>query len=187
MAELIVPGRVLRGRYRLEELLARGGMATVWVAEDPLLSRRVAVKILRPELAADEALRLRFHHEAIAAARLTHQNIVATYDTGDDDGIAYIVMELVDGPTIRTLLRERGALPVDAVVRIGAQVADALDAAHRAGIVHRDVKPANVLVPPVGPVDAIRKNEKSKRRISRTENPRQKLPKVKPPPISITP
>jgi eukaryotic-like serine/threonine-protein kinase len=150
--ELTTPGRVLGDRYRLVEPLARGGMATVWIADDPVLSRRVAIKILRADLAADEGTRARFRHEAVAAARLSHPNIVSTYDTGDDDGIAYIVMELVDGPTLRHLIDQRGGLPVAEVIRIGKQVADALDAAHRAGLVHRDVKPANVLVPPTGPV-----------------------------------
>ena len=146
--ELTTPGRVLGGRYRLVEPLARGGMATVWVADDPVLSRRVAVKVLRADLAADDATRARFRNEAIAAARLSHPNIVSTYDTGDDEGIAYIVMELVDGPTLRHLIDEHNGLPVADVIRIGKQVADALDAAHRAGIVHRDVKPANLLVTP---------------------------------------
>jgi serine/threonine-protein kinase len=150
--ELTSPGRVLGGRYRLVSPIARGGMATVWVADDPVLSRRVAVKILRADLAADEGTRARFRHEAIAAARLSHPNIVSTYDTGDDDGIAYIVMELVDGPTLRHLIDQHGGLPSADVIRIGKQVADALDAAHRAGLVHRDVKPANVLVPAAGPV-----------------------------------
>lgn len=127
-------------------------MAAVWVADDPVLARRVAVKILREDLASDDAVRLRFRNEAIAAAGLSHPNIVATYDTGDDDGTAYIVMELVEGPTLRQLLRERGPLPVREALRIVGQVADALGAAHRAGIVHRDVKPANVLVPSSGPV-----------------------------------
>jgi len=127
-------------------------MGTVWVADDPVLSRRVAIKILRADLAADDATRARFRHEAIAAARLSHPNIVAIYDTGDEDDTAYIVMELVDGPTVRNLLDERGTLAVRDAVRIGMQVADALDAAHRVGLVHRDVKPPNVLVPPSGPV-----------------------------------
>jgi serine/threonine-protein kinase len=127
-------------------------MATVWIAEDPVLSRRVAVKILRADLAADDALRTRFRNEAIAAAKLAHPNVVATYDTGDDDGVAYIVMELVSGPTLRRIIDEVGGLPVRDVIRIGSQVAEALDAAHRAGLVHRDIKPANVLVPEAGPV-----------------------------------
>jgi serine/threonine-protein kinase len=143
---------VLGGRYQLVEPLARGGMASVWIAEDPVLSRKVAVKILRDDLAADPDTRARFRYEAIAAARLNHPNVVATYDTGDDEGTAYIVMELVDGPTVRELLRADGPLPVREALRIGIQVADALEAAHRAGLVHRDVKPPNVLVPRAGPV-----------------------------------
>jgi eukaryotic-like serine/threonine-protein kinase len=150
--ELTSPGRVLGGRYRLVQPIARGGMATVWLADDPVLSRKVAVKILKADLAADEATRARFRHEAISAARLSHPCIVSTYDTGDDDGTAYIVMELVEGPTLRQLVQDTGGLPVRDVVKLGTQVADALDAAHRAGLVHRDVKPANVLVPPRGPV-----------------------------------
>jgi serine/threonine-protein kinase len=150
--ELTSPGRVLGGRYRLVQPIARGGMATVWLADDPVLSRKVAVKILKQDLAADEATRARFRHEAISAARLSHPCIVSTYDTGDDDGTAFIVMELVEGPTLRQLIQDTGGLPVRDVVKLGTQVADALDAAHRAGLVHRDVKPANVLVPPRGPV-----------------------------------
>jgi tRNA A-37 threonylcarbamoyl transferase component Bud32 len=145
-------GRVLGGRYRLDRELARGGMATVWIAEDPLLSRRVAVKLLLPQLAVDEALRLRFRNEAIAAAKLTHPGIVATYDTGDDDGTAYIVMELVEGTTLRRVIDERGRLPVSEAADIVSQVADALEHAHRQGLVHRDIKPANVLVQPDGRV-----------------------------------
>jgi serine/threonine-protein kinase len=127
-------------------------MGTVWVADDPVLSRRVAVKVLRSDLAADEATRARFRNEAIAAARVNHPNIVATYDTGDDDGTAFIVMELVDGPTVRRLVDDNGPLPVQDAIRIGIEVAAALEAAHAAGLVHRDVKPPNVLVPPSGPV-----------------------------------
>jgi serine/threonine-protein kinase len=127
-------------------------MATVWVGEDTLLARRVAVKTLHPELAGDAALRTRFRNEAIAAARLSDPGIVATYDTGDDEGVGYIVMEFVDGPNLRRVLDDRGPLPILDAVRIGREVSSALDAAHRQGIVHRDVKPANVLVPPGGHV-----------------------------------
>jgi len=146
------PGRVLGGRYRLDALLARGGMASVWTAQDSLLARRVAVKTLHPELAVDDSLRVRFRNEAIAVASLAHPDIVATYDTGEDDGVAYFVMELVDGPNLRVLLDERGQLEVGEAVRVARGVAAALDHAHRNGIVHRDIKPANVLVPPHGPV-----------------------------------
>jgi serine/threonine-protein kinase len=146
MNDLLATGRVLGGRYRLVEEVARGGMARVWVAEDPVLRRRVAVKILDPTLADDDNVRQRFRHEAIAAARLTHPGIVATYDTGEDDGVAYIVMELVEGTTLRRLLDERRRLAVGEAADIGAQVADALEHAHSRGLVHRDVKPGNVLV-----------------------------------------
>ena len=125
-------------------------MASVWVGDDTLLARRVAIKTLRPELTDDEATRARFRHEAVAVASLTHPNIVATYDTGEDDGIAYLVMELIDGPNLRRYLDDRGPLPVPDVVRITRGVAAALAHAHSKGIVHRDIKPANVLVPPAG-------------------------------------
>jgi len=125
-------------------------MASVWVGDDTLLARRVAIKTLRPELADDDAIRTRFRNEAVAVASLTHPNIVATYDTGDDDGIAYLVMELIDGPNLRRYLDERGPLPVLDAVRIARGVAAALAHAHSKGIVHRDIKPANVLVPSTG-------------------------------------
>ena len=152
MPDTVAPGHVLGGRYRLNHELARGGMATVWVAEDPLLSRRVAIKILHPELAVNAALRTRFRNEAVAAAKLSHPAIVATYDTGDDDGVAYIVMQLVEGPTLRRMLDARGKLPVSEAVDIACQVAEALEHAHSHGLVHRDIKPANVLIPPDGQI-----------------------------------
>jgi len=150
--ESIATGTVVGGRYRLDRELARGGMASVWEADDLTLTRRVAVKILDPALTTDEALRSRFRHEAVAAARLSHPGIVSTFDTGDDHGLAYIVMELVDGRTLRSLLDERGPLPVPQAVDITMQIADALGHAHHDGLVHRDIKPGNVLVEPNGRV-----------------------------------
>jgi tRNA A-37 threonylcarbamoyl transferase component Bud32 len=144
--------RVLAGRYRLKRLIAKGGMAEVWEAVDDILGRPVAVKILHPHLAADESFRERFRREAIAAARLAHPSVVATFDTGTDEGITFIVMELVDAPTLRQVLNETGPMVPGRVVHIGAQVADALQYAHKSGIVHRDVKPANILVCPDGRV-----------------------------------
>ncbi|MGZ4795316.1 MAG: protein kinase domain-containing protein, partial [Acidimicrobiia bacterium] len=111
MARSVAPGRVLGGRYRLDQEIARGGMATVWRGEDPLLARAVVVKTLDPTLAEDEALRTRFRREAVAAAAVAHPNIVATYDTGEDDGVAYIVMELVEGATLRQAIDLHGPLP----------------------------------------------------------------------------
>ena len=138
--------RVLAGRYRLRRLIAKGGMAEVWQAVDDILGRPVAVKILHPHLAADESFRERFRREAIAAARLAHPSVVATFDTGTDGGITFIVMELVEGPTLRQILNESGPMAPARTVQVGAQVADALHYAHRAGVVHRDVKPANILI-----------------------------------------
>ncbi len=137
--------RALAGRYRLKRLIAKGGMAEVWEALDDILGRPVAVKILHPHL-DDESFRERFRREAIAAARLAHPNVVATFDTGTDGGIIFIVMELVDAPTLRQVLNEGGPMAAGRAVHIGRQVADALQYAHKAGVVHRDVKPANILV-----------------------------------------
>jgi hypothetical protein len=140
------PERVLNKRYRLGRLIAHGGMAEVWRATDDVLGRPVAVKVLHAHLSADGMFLERFRREAIAAARLAHPNVVATYDTGVDGGIAFIVMELVDGRTLRQVLVEQGPFEPRRAVHVAAQVAEALDYAHRAGIVHRDVKPANILL-----------------------------------------
>jgi serine/threonine-protein kinase len=137
---------VLGGRYRLQRSIASGGMAEVWEAQDDILGRRVAVKVLHSHLADDSSFLARFRREAIAAARLAHPNVVATYDTGVDDGVAWIVMERVDGSTLRQVLSASGPLSPERAVRLAVQVADALDYAHRAGVIHRDVKPANILV-----------------------------------------
>jgi hypothetical protein len=141
-----VAGRLLAGRYRLERPVASGGMAQVWEAADQTLARRVAVKILHGHLARDASFVQRFRAEAVAAARLSHPSIVSVYDTVSVDGLEAIVMELVVGTTVRADLDEHGPLKLPAVLAIGAQVADALGAAHASGLVHRDVKPANILL-----------------------------------------
>jgi serine/threonine-protein kinase len=121
-------------------------MATVWEAEDKVLTRRVAIKVLHPHLAGDDAFRTRFRREAVSAAKLAHPHIVTTYDTGRDADFAYIVMELVQGTTVARLLKSQGPLPVAQAIDVAAQVADALACAHSHGVVHRDVKPANILL-----------------------------------------
>src|SRR5260370_36561004 len=120
-------------------------MATVWTGEDTLLARRVAVKTLHPELSGDDSLRARFRNEAISSASIEDARIVGIYDTGEDDGVAYIVMELVEGQDLRRLLAERGPLSPYGAARIARDLAAALHLAHRAGIVYRAIKPATLL------------------------------------------
>src|SRR5437016_11012996 len=138
--------RLLAGRYRLADVLGRGGMATVFRAEDELLGRPVAVKLLNPELLADTELVTRFEREARAAARLLHPNIVAVFDVGADGDARFIVMELVDGDDLKALLAAQGPLPAHRVVALGIQLAEALAYAHAHGVIHRDVKPQNLLI-----------------------------------------
>jgi eukaryotic-like serine/threonine-protein kinase len=140
---------VLGGRYRVGRLIGAGGMATVHEAEDTALGRRVAIKVLQPQYAADSAFVKRFDHEARSIAALNHPGIVQVYDVGNDGSTPYIVEEFVDGEPLKEVLR-RGPLPADRIIDIGVQVATALDYAHQAGIVHRDVKPHNILIAPRG-------------------------------------
>ena len=139
-------GTVLGGRYVLRDLIASGGMAAVWRAHDQVLARTVAVKILHGHLAADEAFRERFRREAIAAAKLAHPAIVSVYDTGTDGDAVFLVMELVDGSTLKDVIAENGALSPAETATIGEKVARGLAYAHARGLVHRDVKPANILI-----------------------------------------
>ncbi len=145
-------GRRIAERYRLEEPLGRGGMAEVWRAHDLRLDRTVAVKLLVG--AADPDALERFRREALAVARIAHPHIVAAYDFGADDGRPYLVMELLAGETLEARL-DNGPLPVRDAVDIAAQTCDALGAAHRAGVIHRDVKPGNLIVAPDGTVKVL--------------------------------
>src|SRR3954453_4364902 len=139
------PGNEIAG-YRIESLIGRGGMAVVYRAEDTRLGRKVALKLLSPQLADNEEFRQRFIRESRLAASLDHPNIVPIYEAGEADGQLFIAMRYVVGSDLKGLLTEGGPLPDDRTLRLLGQIADALDAAHRAGLVHRDVKPANVLV-----------------------------------------
>jgi len=141
----------LGGRYVLGTEIASGGMATVWLARDDVLARAVAVKILHPHLADDERFLARFRREALAAARLAHPNIVSIYDTGSEevpggDENHYIVMEYCGGGTLSPIVEKESPLDPERAVRVGTSICEALGYAHRHGIVHRDVKPANVLL-----------------------------------------
>ncbi|GAA2412533.1 Stk1 family PASTA domain-containing Ser/Thr kinase [Streptomyces glaucosporus] len=139
-------GHVLDGRYRVEARIAVGGMATVYRALDTRLDRVLALKVMHPSLAADASFVDRFIREAKSAARLAHPNVVGVFDQGSDGSYVYLAMEYVEGCTLRDVLRERGALPPRAALEILEAVLAALGAAHLAGLVHRDVKPENVLI-----------------------------------------
>jgi hypothetical protein len=146
-------GRVIGGRYRLIAPVGEGGMATIWRAVDEQLDREVAVKLLREQFGSDAGFAARFRQEARAAGSLSHPNIVPVYDYGTDaDGAQFIVMQLVEGDNLAALLRDRGHLETDDAVRVALGVASALEAAHRRGLVHRDVKPGNILITDDGDV-----------------------------------
>ncbi len=138
----------IAGRYRIQRRLGAGGMSTVFLAQDTVLERSVAVKLLAEHLADDEAFVARFQREALSAARLQHPNIVQVFDYGLDASSHrhFIVMEFVDGPSCADLLRDRKRLDIDEAVRIVRDACHGLDYAHRAGVVHRDVKPGNLLL-----------------------------------------
>jgi serine/threonine-protein kinase len=139
-------GRLLEGRYAVESFIAHGGMASVYLATDTRLDRRVAVKVLHAHLAGDQETLARFQREARAAARLSHPNFVAVYDQGTDGERPFLVMEYVPGATLRQVLRDRGTLSPAETLTVMDHVLAALAVAHRAGLVHRDIKPENVLI-----------------------------------------
>ena len=137
------------GPYEIVSPLGAGGMGEVYRARDSRLGRDVAIKILPPQISGDPAGKLRFEREARTISKLNHPHICVLYDIGSQDGVDYIVMECVEGETLAKRL-ERGALPLDQVLKFGAQMADALDKAHHSGVVHRDLKPGNVMLTPTG-------------------------------------
>src|SRR5436190_6852633 len=144
--------KILNDRYELEQKIGEGGMARVYRGRDLRLNRQVAIKVLHSHYASDTNFLQRFHHEAQAAANLRHPNIVDVYDVGQDADTHYIVMEYVAGSDLKALLMRNGALPVEQAVYVGECVANGLDAAHRIGMVHRDIKPQNIIVGEQGQV-----------------------------------
>ncbi len=143
---MIIKGQKINDRYQIIRTIGEGGMANVYLAHDIILDRNVAVKILRGDLADDEKFVRRFQREAIAASSLSHPNIVEMYDVGEDDGKYYIVMEYVDGKTLKNLVKKRGALTLPEVIDIMTQLTSAIACAHDSNIIHRDIKPQNVLI-----------------------------------------
>jgi serine/threonine protein kinase len=139
-------GKVLGNRYILAEKIGDGGMALVYKAKCQLLNRYVAIKILRPEFTTDEEFVKKFKRESLAAASLSHPNIVGIYDVGEEDGIYYIVMEYVNGQTLKEFIKQNGKIDYKETLKIVYQIALALEHAHKNGVVHRDVKPHNILI-----------------------------------------
>src|SRR5574344_835985 len=143
---MIVKGQKINDRYEIIRSIGQGGMATVYLAYDTILNRDVAVKVLRGDLADDEKFVRRFQREAIAASSLTHPNIVEMYDVGEDDGKYFIVMEYVDGVTLKTLIKKRGNIGLVETVDIMLQLTSGIACAHDSYIIHRDIKPQNVMI-----------------------------------------
>ena len=143
---MIAKGSKINDRYQIIKTLGEGGMANVYLAHDTILDRNVAVKVLRGDLATDEKFVRRFQREALSASSLSHPNIVEMYDVGEDDGQYYIVMEFVDGKTLKQVLKQRGHLSVTEVIDIMSQLTDGMAHAHDAYIIHRDIKPQNIMI-----------------------------------------
>ena len=143
---MIVKGQKINNRYEIIKMLGEGGMANVYLAQDTILERKVAVKILRGDLATDEKFVRRFQRESLSASSLSHPNIVEMYDVGEEDGNFYIVMEYIEGKTLKQLTRKRGSLTMEEVIDIMLQLTDGLAHAHDSYIIHRDIKPQNVLI-----------------------------------------
>ena len=143
---MIMKGQKINDRYQIIKSIGEGGMANVYLAYDTILDRDVAVKVLRGDLADDEKFVRRFQREALSASSLSHPNIVEVYDVGDDNGQYFIVMEYIDGKNLKDLLKKRGKLTVSEVVDIMSQIADGLSVAHDSYIIHRDIKPQNIMI-----------------------------------------
>ena len=143
---MIMKGQKINDRYQIIKSIGEGGMANVYLAYDTILDRNVAVKVLRGDLATDEKFVRRFQREALSASSLSHPNIVEVYDVGEDNGQYYIVMEYIEGCQLKQLLKKRGRLTLSEVIDIMLQITDGLSVAHDAYIIHRDIKPQNIMI-----------------------------------------
>ncbi len=143
---MITKGQKINDRYEIEKLIGEGGMANVYLAHDTILDRKVAVKVLRGDLANDDKFVRRFQREALSASSLSHPNIVEIYDVGEDEGNFYIIMEYIEGKTLKQLIKKRGVLTLSEVIDIMLQLLDALATAHDSYIIHRDIKPQNIMI-----------------------------------------
>jgi len=145
-APVLEAGHLLGGRYEILNVLGQGGMGAVYKAKDRDLDRVVALKVIRPELAGNPAIIQRFKQELILARQVTHRNFIRIFDLGEAEGLKFITMEFVEGRDLRSLLAERGKLPPAEAVEIMQQVCHALEAAHAEGVIHRDLKPQNIMM-----------------------------------------
>ena len=143
---MIMKGQKISDRYQIIKTIGEGGMANVYLAYDTILDRKVAVKVLRGDLANDEKFVRRFQREALSASSLTHPNIVEVYDVGEDNGLYYIVMEYIEGRHLKQLLKKRGKLTLNEVIDIMLQITDGMSCAHDSYIIHRDIKPQNIMI-----------------------------------------
>jgi len=143
---MIMKGQKINDRYQIIKTIGEGGMANVYLAYDTILDRNVAVKVLRGDLANDEKFVRRFQREALSASSLSHPNIVEVYDVGEDNGLYYIVMEYIEGKHLKQLLKKRGSLTIREVVDIMSQLTDGMTSAHDSYIIHRDIKPQNIMI-----------------------------------------
>lgn len=143
---MLSKGQKINERYEIIKTIGEGGMANVYLANDTILDRKVAIKVLRGDLSNDEKFIRRFKREALSVSNLSHPNIVEVYDVGEEDGNYYIVMEYIDGKTLKQLLQKRGALTLNEVIDIMTQLTDGLSHAHEAYIIHRDIKPQNIMI-----------------------------------------
>ena len=143
---MLSKGQKINDRYEIIKTIGEGGMANVYLADDKILERKVAIKVLRGDLSSDEKFIRRFKREALSVSNLSHPNIVEVYDVGEEDGNYYIVMEYIEGKTLKQLLQKRGALTLTEVIDIMSQLTDGLSHAHEAYIIHRDIKPQNIMI-----------------------------------------
>src|SRR6266705_4389592 len=144
-ASLLLFGTVIAGRYEILKLLGQGGMGAVYKARDRAVDRMVALKVIRPELAGNHAIIDRFKQELVLSTQVTHSNVVRIFDLGEGDGVKFITMEYIEGSDLRTLMAERKQFPPEESVEIMRQVCRALEAAHSVGVIHRDLKPQNIM------------------------------------------
>jgi len=149
-ASALAPGTVLGGRYEILELLGEGGMGAVYKARDTAVDRLIALKLIRPDLAGNPAILQRFKQELVLARQVTHRNVIRIYDLGEADGLKFITMEYIEGQDLRSLLRTQGKFPVSEAVAIAEQILSGLQAAHAEGVIHRDLKPGNIMREPQG-------------------------------------